>query len=312
MRRKGDTEPGCAIGVDVGGTKIACGLLGPSSGEVLARRVVPTRPERGGEAVLSDVLKMARESKTEAERLGLETLGVGVGVPELVDAGGNLTSENAIPWLGVPVAARLSEVAPAVIESDVRAAALAEATFGAGEPFGTFVYVSVGTGISSCLVQDGRPYRGARGNALVLASAPTTSTCPRCGKVFDSVLEDFASGPALVARYNGLGRGPVVRAEEVVAAARDGDAPAVEVVESAGEALGSSVGFLINVLDPEAVVVGGGLGTAGGRYWENLVRSARRRVWSDASREVTILPAGLGPDAGVAGAALTALRTFGW
>jgi glucokinase len=311
VRRTGETRPGCAIGVDVGGTKIACGLLRSSSGEVLAGRAIPTRPERGGEAVLSDVLEMARESKAEAERLGLRTLGVGVGVPELVDAEGNLTSENAIPWLGVPVAARLTEVAPAVVESDVRAAALAEATFGAGEPFGTFVYVSVGTGISSCLVQEGRPYRGARGNALVLASAPTTSTCPRCGNVFDSVLEDFASGPALVARYNERGRGSVARAEEVVAAARDGDAPAAEVVESAGEALGSSVGFLINVLDPEAVVVGGGLGTAGGLYWESLLRSARRRVWSDASREVAFLPAGLGPDAGMAGAALTALRAFG-
>lgn len=278
---------------------------------MLAGQVAPTRPERGGEAVLSDVLEMARESKAEADHLGLQTLGVGVGVPELVDAEGNVASENAIPWLGVPVAVHLSEVAPAVIESDVRAAALAEATFGAGEPFGTFVYVSVGTGISSCLVLDGHPYRGARGNALVLASAPTTATCPRCGNVFDSLLEEFASGPALVARYNGLGRGPVARAEEVVAAARDGDAPAVEVVESAGAALGSSVGLLINVLDPEAVVVGGGLGTAGGRYWESLVQSARRRVWSAATREVAILPAGLGPDAGVAGAALTALRAFG-
>lgn len=311
MRQKGDTDPGCAIGVDVGGTKIACGLLGPSSGEVLARRVVPTRPERGGEAVLSDVLEMARESKVDAERLGLQALGVGVGVPELVDAGGTVTSENTVPWLGVPVADRLSEVAPAVIESDVRAAALAEAAFGAGEPFGTFVYVSVGTGISSCLMLDGRPYRGARGNALVLASASTTATCPRCGNVFDSVLEELAAGPALVARYNGLGRGPVARAEEVLTAARDGDVPAVEVVESAGEALGSSVGWLINVLDPEAVVVGGGLGTAGGRYWEGLVRSARRRIWSEATRRLAILPAGLGPDAGVAGAALTALRAFG-
>ena len=304
--------PGCAIGVDVGGTKIAGGLLGPSSGEMLGRRVVPTRPERGGEAVLSDVLEMARESKAEADRLGLQTLGLGVGVPELVDAGGNVTSENAIPWLGVPVAGRLSEVAPAVIESDVRAAALAEATYGAGEPFGTFVYVSVGTGISSCLVQDGRPYRGARGNALVLASGPTTSTCPRCGNVFDSVLEEFASGPALVSRYNERGRGASVsRAEEVAAAARGGDAPAKEVIESGGEALGGSVGFLINVLDPEAVVVGGGLGTAGGHYWESLVQSARRHVWSDASREVAILPAGLGPDAGVVGEAVTALRAFG-
>ncbi len=291
----------------MGGTKIAGGLVSVSSGEVLARRVVPTRPERGGEAVLSETLRMAEELKVEAETLGRAVIGVGVGIPELVDAEGNVTSDNIIDWRGMPVADRLSRVAPAVVESDVRAAALGEAVFGAGSSFDPFVYVTVGTGISSCLVLDGYPYRGARGNALILASGSTTATCPRCGTVFDSVLEAFASGPALVHRYNEGDPNHAARAEEVLAAARDGDALVTEVVSSAGGALGSSVGFMINVLDPEAVIVGGGLGTAGGLYWNSFVDSARRRIWSDLSREISVLPAGLGPDAGVVGAATITL-----
>ncbi|HVN79529.1 MAG TPA: ROK family protein [Terriglobia bacterium] len=150
-------------------------------------------------------------------------------------------------------------LAPAAVEADVRAAALAESAFGAGRPFRLFVYVTVGTGISSCPVVDGVPFTGTHGNALVMASGPLTSTCPECGNRFQSVLEDFASGPALVKRYDMCRPGQAESAEEVMSAAGDGDTVAVRVVESASEALGSSLAFLINVLDPEAVVVGGGL-----------------------------------------------------
>ena len=90
-----------------------------------------------------------------------------------------------------------------------------------------------------------------------------------------------------------------------MAAAARGEPDAARVIRDAGEALGSGLGFLVNVLDPDAVVVGGGLGLAGGLYWEVLVESARRHIWAETTRGLPIIPAQLGPDAGLIGAALT-------
>src|SRR5262245_28415006 len=156
------SSPACAIGIDVGGTKIAGGVVALHTGEVLARRSIPTGAARGGAAVLDDALALADDLRARARELGVAVQGIGVGVPGLVDVEGNVTSGHAIAWRGAPVQERFSRLAPAAIESDVRAHALAEARFGAGRPFRLFVFVTVGTGISSCLVQDGRPYAGAR------------------------------------------------------------------------------------------------------------------------------------------------------
>ena len=302
------TDPGpdadtWVVGLDIGGTKIAAGVVGFPSGLVLSRRVIPTGAGRGGDAVLADALALARELMAEGAARGLSVRGIGVGVAELVDPTGTITSAHTIAWRGRSPADDFSRLAPAAVESDVRAAALAEAGFGAGRAFGAFAYVTIGTGISSCLVQDGRPYAGARGNALVLASAPLSAVCPRCGAEAHPILEDIAAGPALVARYNRLTSGGATRGQEVTAAAAAGDAAAVAVVRTAGEALGVGVGFLVNVLDPEAVVVGGGLGLAGGLYWESFLASARRHIWADNTRDLSIIPAALGADAGIVGAA---------
>jgi glucokinase len=262
--------------------------------------------------VLADSLDLVEELIAEAAEIGWTISGIGVGVAELVDLNGNVTSAHTIDWRAIPVQAAFSRLAPAVVESDVRAPALAEAIFGAGRAYRLFVYITVGTGISCCLVQDGRPYAGARGNALIMASSPLTTVCTECGAVLKSVLEEFASGPALAARYQRQ-RSEVIsnfgtvtlRGEDVLAAVTRGDTVAIQVVKTAGEALGNSVGWLINVLDPEAVIVGGGLGLAGGLYWDSFVSSTREHIWSDLSRALPILPAALGADAGLIGAAAT-------
>jgi len=295
-----DTAGVYVIGLDVGGTKIAGGIVVLDSGQVLARRAIPTRAERGGEAVLADALALAESLRADADRLVVEVCGIGVGVPELVDLAGNITSDHAIAWRGVPAQERFRRLAPAVVEADVRAHALAEARYGAGRPFQLFVFVTVGTGISYCLVQDGKPYAGARGNALILASSPLTTTCTVCGATLRPVLEEFASGPALAARFG------ATRGEDVLAAAATNDQAAIAVVESAGAALGVSVAWLVNVLDPQAIIVGGGLGLAGGRYWDSFVAATREHIWAEGSRDLPILMAALGPDAGLIGAAAAA------
>jgi len=294
-----------AVGLDVGGTKIAGGIVGSPSGKVLVREVIPTRPERGGEAVLSDALGLTKRLLEKATAEGVSICGVGVGLCELIDSRGNVTSSQTVAWRGLPVQERFSQFGAAIFESDVRAGALAEASFGAGRPFKLFAYVTVGTGISHSLVQDGRPYPGARGNALILSSGFLSTTCTHCGARLHQVLEEFASGPALVARYNQHSSTPAFRAEEIIEAAARNDPLATSIVGSAGEALGNSVGFLINILDPEAVIVGGGLGLAGGLYWSSFVASTRQHIWSDTARDLPILPAVLGNDAGLIGAAAT-------
>lgn len=296
-----------AIGLDIGGTKIAAGVVLWPSGDILNRTVIPTKPARGGEAVLKDTIDLARQLNESAEREGIKVAGIGAGVAELVDCAGNVTSSCTIQWRGVPVQQKLSEVALAIVESDVRAAAMAEAIFGAGRGNRLFIYVTVGTGISYCLVQDGRPFKGANGNAITMASSPLSTVCTHCGVKLHPVLEEFASGPAIAKRFaetKRAGNGEGCRTcEEVFRAASEGDTTAAELLTSSGEALGVSTAFLVNVLDPEMIVVGGGLGLAGGLYWDSFLQSCREHIFSDDGRGLPIVHAKLGVDAGLIGAA---------
>ena len=292
-----------AIGIDLGGTKIAAALVAFPSGEIRAKETIPTLPARGGDAVLSDTVDLARRMSHHAEGMGKAVVGIGIGIAELVSLDGQITSDYIIKWRDLPALETISEIAPACFESDARAPALAEARFGAGKAYKNFVYVSVGTGISYCLVLDGRPYHGAHGHAIIVGSGPLTSECSKCGSLQDQVLEEFAAGPSLVARYNLEAKTAVARGQDVTDAAAVGNSLAQKIVRSAGRSLGNSVGFLVNVLDPEAVIVGGGLGLSGGMYWDCFVRSTRAHIWSDVSRNLPIAPAALRNDAGVIGAA---------
>jgi glucokinase len=295
-----------AVGLDVGGTKTAGGLVRFPAGEVTCRQIIPTRAERDPDVILADVSALALRLRRQVPP-GRQFAGLGIGVPELVDLQGRITSGQTIDWRGSALSDQLAGVGPVCVEADVRAAARAEALFGAGRAHRVFALVTVGTGISSTLVQDARPYAGARGNALVLASGPVSMICPRCGALARTVVEEIASGPALVRRYNELHPAGAGSAEDVLAASRRGDADAIRVVREAGEALGSSVGFLVNILDPEAVVIGGGLGLAGGLYWDVFLSSVRRHIWAEASRALPVVRAELGSDAGLIGAAAAAV-----
>jgi glucokinase len=297
----------CAIGLDVGGTKIAAGLVTPD-GKVITRRVIPTLPQRGGVAVLEDAFGLARSFRDEVEAAGSNVVAIGIGVAELVDLNGNVASAQTIPWRGLPVQKRFAELAPAVVEADSRAAAFCEAKFGAGRNHRIFLYVTVGTGIGSSLVLDGVPYTGARGSSGTLASSPLTTRCAECGAVLRPVLEQIAAGPALVTHYNQLAAEKVTKGEEVLAAAAGGDRNALKVLQTASEALGATVGLMVNMLDPEAVVVGGGLGSAGGLYWEDFVASTRRHIWSDTHRDLPITTGAYGSEAGLVGAAVMAMH----
>jgi glucokinase len=263
-----------AVGVDVGATKIAAARVDVSSGEILVARRIATAPQRGPAAVLADCRALAAE-------LGDGVAAAGIAVCELVDPSGRVCSAETIDWREADLLARPTSPARAFdwIESDVRAAALAEARFGAGRDEPDFLYVSVGSGISHCLMTDGKPRLGVRGSAIG-TGAP--------------LVERWSSGLAL-ARRTGYRS-----AEEALA-----DPAAADVVEDAAQRLGLALASLVNALDPGAVIIGGGLGLHDG-YRARVEAVLRAEVYDPRARDLPVLPAGLGADAPVIGAALAA------
>lgn len=252
-----------ALGVDVGATKIAAARVDVTRGAVLAALRRPTAPARGPEAVLADC------------RALVEELGggpVGLAVCELVSPDGRVRTADTVDWRDADLFATF-----AAVESDVRAAAIAEARFGAGREEPDFLYVSVGSGISHCLMVDGRPRLGVRGCAIG-TGAP--------------LVERWSSGLAL-ARLSGHATG-----EEALA-----DPAAADVVQDGARRLGNALAVLVNALDPGAVIVGGGLGLHDG-YRARVEEAMRPAIYDLEARGLPLLPAALGGHSAVIGAAL--------
>lgn len=299
-----------AIGIDVGGTKIAGAIVNLTTGAIAGRVQVPTQAHRGSMAVLEAVAAMARGLFSAATVLHIQPVMLGIGVAELVDRKGRVFSDYRIKWQGLDVqavlSAGLSDLGPLeiTVASDVRAAALAEARFGAGLGIYDFYYVTIGTGISGVLVQNGVPYSGSRGAALVIANGRSTTHCAACGHVTSQVVEDIASGPAIAAAF-----APGCRAEDVLLAASAQNPKAIAIIDHATGELGRSLALIADALDPACLIIGGGLGSAPGRYFESLTRAIRAGLWDGGDHHLPILQAALGSDAGLIGAAIAASLT---
>jgi predicted NBD/HSP70 family sugar kinase len=295
----------CVLGIDVGGTNIRAGLVSLPSGAVCCVRETHTEASRGGSHALARVVALAREVAEEGAATGRSAAKVGIGVPELVDTAGRIESHCSLPWRSNQVRARLRNFGEVTIASDVRAAALAEARLGAGRAATSFLYVSVGTGISCTLVLDGKPYSGAHGHAISFASGPTYATSGVDGKPAFEALEERASGPGLVRRAHFRG----VTAPDAVAvcrAALKGPGIARDVVDAAATELAIHVAILANALDPRLIVLGGGLGCARGRYWTTFRAALPRFTWGPYARSIQVRRAALGTQVGIIGAALSA------
>lgn len=285
------------IGVDIGGTKISAGLVDVSHGTVSNRVELPARPERGGAAMFQSVREMIASLIVAS---GGTSHGVGVGICEIVDGNGTLRSAVTVDWRGRDLE-ELGGGVPVHLVSDVRAAALAEASFGVAKGYEHALYVSVGTGIASVPILAGVPYGGANGAALVLATAPRRIVCRHCGSPSQGPLEDIASGRA-IARLHSRGQSDDARA--VLIAATNGEAAARDVIRHATALLGDAIGQLANCLDPQVIILGGGLGSAAGAYWDHLQRQIRLSLWEGMDVQPEILRSSLGADGGLIGAAL--------
>lgn len=287
-----------ALGIDVGGTKVALGLVRADGTVASFERVEHGGVERGD--LLAWVAARAAAFAVDAAE---PVAAVGIVVPEIVDPSGELRSSTTVAWRREDVVAAFEAIAPVDVGNDVEAAAFAEARFGAGVGRRSVGFVTVGTGISSSLVVDGVPWAGAHGAAQLLGSARIDLDCPRCGERVQVCLEEVASGPAIVARFAGA----AASAEEIFALAADGDADAAAHLAGTAEVLGSFLALFVNLVDPEILVVGGGLGTVGGRFLDAVVAAARSHIWAEHVRGIDIVPAALGPRAQVVGAAVRAL-----
>ena len=312
------------VGVDLGGTKTAAATVGPD-GALGPVRTVPTPGPAGPDAVLDAVAGLVREVVAAVPvRAGhvARLRGLGVGTAGVIDVGRGVvvSATDTLPgWPGTDVAGglrrRLADLAvpdatgnpaplPVFVENDVDAHAAGEVWLGAAAGARSALLVAVGTGIGGAVVLDGRPLRGAHHVAGELGHAPVPGaelmrcTCGREGHV-----EAIGAGPAIHRRYLALGgdaASPDTR--DVVARAVAGDELAVSVVRDAAQAVGRAVAAVVTVLDPEVVVVGGGMAGAGDLWWSALEDTLRAEV-VDVLADLPLRPAALGNAAAVVGAA---------
>lgn len=291
------------IGVDVGGTKILSGVA-DREGNVLGRNLVES-PGTSEEDVL-EALDAAVEALLD-ERVGA----IGFGVPANLDhASGRILRATNLPLddfdLGAHARARFG--LPVGIENDANAAALAEWELGAGKGLSTMVLLTLGTGVGGGIVLDGRPYRGWAeiGHMVVQAGGPPCQgNCHGRGH-----LEALVSGTAAERVAQELW-GPDAGAHTLVEHARAGAEEALAQLDEMADFLGAAIGSLANLFDPQLFVVGGGFGEAvADLLLERAQEAARREALAPADRTLRVVPAKLGPDAGLVGASLVGFQAL--
>ncbi|WP_420595220.1 ROK family protein [Deinococcus sp.] len=289
-----------SIGVDVGGTKIATGLL---RGEDLLDRHVQPTPETGWPAVLDAIATQIL--LLQASHPDAVAIGIGVPGPLTADRTGVKFAPNIYGFNDVPLVAGLHERLgqTVVLENDAKAAALAEATLGAARGTASSVYVTVSTGIGSGIVINGHIWRGHNGVAGEFGHITVMPGGPVSGAGLDGALEAVASGTA-IARDASYALNREVSTAEAFALAQSGNPQARRVVEQAMKHIGVAIADVQKLLDPEVFVIGGGVASVGDYFFENVDRFAQE--YGAAFAPVTIRRAQLAGDAGVIGAALSA------
>lgn len=301
-----------AVGVDLGGTKIAAGIV-DLEGRILDRAELPSSIDDPN-AVRDQIAELVRKLSPDSH-----TLGLGIGAAGIVNfATGHYLYGPNTGLREVELARIVEEEVdlPVRLDNDANCAAWAEHRFGIGKGTRHFVCITLGTGIGGGFVLDGRPYRGAHGGAAEIGHMIVDPDGPVCGCGRRGCWEQFASGLALEASaLAGLNDRPNsslkdalvagrIPGRAITDAARAGDALAVEVVERMGRWIGWGLGSLVNIIEPERIAVAGGIV----REWDLLgplaLEAMRDRIEASERRpEPDVLPATLGPDAGIVGAA---------
>ena len=303
-----------AIGVDVGGTKIAAAVVTPE-GEVLNEVRYPSSGPK--ERLLSSMARSVNEVRD-----GFEVGGVCLAVPGTVSTVENkiIDAPNLHAIEGIPLKDELEERTDltTTVENDANAAAWGEFRFGAGSEVSHLIFITLGTGVGGGVISHGVLLRGAQGAGGEMGHITIQATGPRCGCGNHGCLEALASGTAIARRArevasekpdSALGQLAVERAvlgEDVARLARQGDEAAISVLRETGVWLGIGLAGFVNIFNPEVIAVGGGAARAGDLILDAARHEVRLRAMSPGRDLVEIKEATLGADSGVLGAAALA------
>lgn len=314
----GDERP--ALAVDLGGTKIIAAVVIPD-GQVVSRNYCLTLATRGQKAVTERLMSAVNEVLVRAKLNNSELAGIGVAAAGILDAekGVVTTSPNLPGWHNVPlrdiIAERLGLAT--FLVNDASAAALGEHRFGAGKGLKNMIYLTVSTGIGGGIIVDGRLYTGTDGCAGEIGHMTIEAHGPRCNCGNFGCLEALASGSAMAreavrrmgqgesSSLSGLAKGGLrsVTAEMIAVAARQDDKMACEIVANAANYLGIGLASLVNIFNPEAIVIGGGVSKMGNMLLQPAKKVVKERAFKLPSRTVRIVRARLGSNAEMMGAA---------
>ncbi|HEX6070989.1 MAG TPA: ROK family protein [Longimicrobiaceae bacterium] len=312
------------VGVDLGGTNIVTGLLPMQGGDVLALQTRPTESQRGPKFVVDRIVEMVEGSIATvlAEHGGTrdDVAGVGIGSPGPLDrATGIVINTPNLGWRNFPLRDLIGNALalPAVLDNDANCATYGEWWLGAGRHADTLVGLTLGTGIGGGIVLGGEIYHGVSDVAGEIGHMTIDSTGRKCNCGNYGCLEAYASGPAIALRaVEGIesgvdtilvemvgGKLDAITAATVYEAAVRNDPYAEEVMKDTARFLGTGVANIINILNPEMIVIAGGVTKAGDYLFEPLRAEVRRRAFRSAEERCQIVPAELHGTAGVVGAA---------
>jgi glucokinase len=310
------------LGIDIGGTNIVVGSVAEDGSVLHAQRSEPTRAEAGANDVVDRLVAMAQRAITETKQAapGAEIIGLGVGAPGPLDtkSGVVLLTPN-LGWVNLPLRQIIRDRLglPASLDNDANCAVLGEWWVGAARGSRNAIGLTIGTGIGGGIILDGRLYHGASDVAGEIGHTTIDTEGRRCKCGNYGCLEAYASGPNIAMRAReaieagaesslpshcggDLGR---ITAQTVYDAAYAGDELALEVVNDTAKFLAVGVANLLNVFNPEVVVVCGGVTLAGDHLFVPLRREVARRAFKPAVAACRIVPGELAGTAGVYGAA---------
>jgi glucokinase len=297
------------LGIDIGGTKIAAGVV-EAGGRITSSVVVPTRAAEGYDISIAQLYTMIDRVMTpEISAIGICSPG-----PLNPKTGVVINPPNLPGWHDVPLSRQVEEKygVRCRVENDANAAGLAEALLGAGRGHASVFYVTISTGIGAGIILDGKIYHGKNGFAAegghVTIDYRSDAVC-NCGS--RGCIEALASGTAMTEHArrlldaypaSGLGGG-VLNAESIGRAAAAGDALGARILDETAEMLGAWLGSMISLLDPDVIVIGGGVTQIGEPLFSRLRRIVPSRTINQFAPQTPIVPAELGANVGILGAA---------